>query len=112
MRTYTPTHKVIEGLTRRQIVNQVIKAMNAITLVDNGTMRNAFELASSVLPSGKILIEDIAENGYCRYNDGWYIVEVDEYSLYVDLTSFALNTMHEQGEVFEYGDRIKCLYNV
>ena len=86
--------------------------MNAITLVDNGTMRNPFELASSVLPSDKMLIEEIAKNGYCRYNDGWYIVEVDEYSMYVDMTSFALNTMYENGDVFEYGDHVKCLYNV
>lgn len=112
MKTYTPTHLVVENLTRKQVVNRVIKAMNDITLVDNGTLRTPYELASSVLPNGSMLIEEVAKNGYCRYNDGWYIVEVDEYSLYVDLTSFAINTMYENGEVFEYGDIVKCLYNL
>lgn len=87
------TFKTIEGLTARQIVNQALKAMSDITEFDNGTLRNPSELASSFLCDGRTLIETIHQDGYVRYNDGWYIVEVDDYCLYVDLTSYAIKEM-------------------
>ena len=84
------TFRTIEGLTSRQVVNQSLKAMNEITEADNGTLCNPHELASSVLRDGRTLIETIHQDGCVNYNDGWYIVEVNENHLYVDLTSYAI----------------------
>lgn len=79
--------------TRRKVANRVLKAMNDITGIDNGTIRNPYELASSVMPDGRTLIQTIYEDGYVMYNDGWYIVELDDEMLYVDLTSMATSEM-------------------
>lgn len=88
------THILTEKYdTRRKLANRVLKAMNDITECDNGTIRKPFELASSYIKGGRSLIEAIYEDGYVMYNDGWYIVEVDEYCIYVDVTGIALNEM-------------------
>ena len=88
------THILTEKFnTRRKLANRVLKAMNDITECDNGTIRNPYELASSVLKDGRTLIETIYEDGEVMYNDGWYIVEVDEYCMYIDVTTFATNEM-------------------
>ena len=88
------THILTEKYdTRRKLANRVLKAMNDISECDNGTIRNPYELASIVLPDGRTLIETIYEDGEVMYNDGWYIVEVDEYCMYVDLTGFACKEM-------------------
>lgn len=42
-----------------------------------------------MLRDGRYLIQAINEDGEILYNDGWYIVEVTESHLYVDITSFA-----------------------
>lgn len=60
------------------------------------------ELASSVMADGRTLIQTIWEDGACRYSDGWHIVEVDGYTVYCDLSAFALRTMIEQGDNFDY----------
>ena len=93
------TFRTIEGLTSRQVVNRALKAMNEITEVDNGTLCNPSELASSVLSDGRYLIEAIHQDGSICYNDGWYIVEVNDYSLYVDLTSYAIKEMFGEREL-------------
>ena len=80
------THKIVEGKTNRQIANEALKAMSLICSYSNGTITNPCELASSILEDGRSLIKTIFEDGYVRYNDGWFIVEVDAYSLYVDVT--------------------------
>ena len=82
-----------EGLTKRQIANRCLKAMVGITGLDNGTIRKPIELASSRLRDGRNLIETIYEDGEVRYNDGFFIVEVDEYCLYVDLTILGVKEM-------------------
>lgn len=79
--------------TRRKLANRALKAMNNISDCDNGTIRNPYELASSVLKDGRTLIQTIYEDGYVMYNDGWYIVEVDEFCMYVDFTAFACKEM-------------------
>lgn len=84
------THKIVEGKTYRQLANEALKAMNLICGYSNGTINYPFELASSKLEDGRTLIQTVFEDGYVRYNDGWYIVEVDEYTLYVDVTGLAL----------------------
>ena len=84
------TFRTVEGLTTKQVVNQALKAMSEITGCDNGTLRNPLELASSRLPDGRTLIESIYEDDSVRYNDGWFIVEVDDYKMYVDLTASAI----------------------
>lgn len=87
------THKIVEGKTTRQIANEALKAMNLICGYDNGTINNPYELASSELKDGRTLIQTILEDGYVMYNDGWFIVEVDDYTIYVDVTGFALKEM-------------------
>ncbi|MDH6308116.1 hypothetical protein M2451_002635 [Dysgonomonas sp. PFB1-18] len=80
------THKYTGGKTNRQIANMALKAMSNIQEYDNGTIRNPHELASSVLKDGRTLIQTIYEDGYVDYNDGYYVVEVDEYCMYIDVT--------------------------
>ncbi len=88
------THILTEKYdTRRKLANRVLKAMNDITGCDNGTIRNPYELASCHVEDGRTLIEAIYEDGEVMYNDGWYIVEVDEYTMYVDVTGFAVKEM-------------------
>lgn len=104
------TYKTIEGLTRRQIVNAALKAMTAICGYDNGTLRNPSELASSVLRDGRYLIQAINEDGEILYNDGWYIVEVTESHLYVDITTFAYKEEFGQAALDELLNGGKSLY--
>lgn len=88
------THILTEKYdTRRKLANRALKAMNDITGCDNGTIRNPYELASCRVKDGRTLIEAIYEDGEVMYNDGWYIVEVDEYAMYVDVTGLAVNEM-------------------
>lgn len=87
------TYKIVEGKTYRQLAKEALKAMSLICGYDNGTINYPFELASSKLEDGRTLIQTVLEDGYIRYNDGWYIVEVDDYSLYVDITGLALKEM-------------------
>lgn len=87
------THKIVEGKTNRQLANEALKAMSLICDYNNGTINNPCELASSKLEDGRTLIKTVFEDGYVRYNDGWYIVEVDDCTIYVDVTGFALKEM-------------------
>lgn len=87
------THKIVEGKTNRLIANESLKAMSSICGYSNGTISEPFELASSRMEDGRTLIQTILEDGFVRFNDGWYIVEADEYTIYVDVTSFALKEM-------------------
>lgn len=79
-----------ENLTNRQKANRVLKALNLLTQADNGTIRNPFELASSVMPDGRTLIQTVSKDGFLRYNDGWNIVEIDDSIIYCDITTFAI----------------------
>lgn len=95
------THILTEKYnTRRKLANRVLKAMNDITERDNGTIRKPYELASSIMEDGRTLIQIIYEDGEIRYNDGRYIVEVDEHCMYVNLTAFAI--WSENIEDYEY----------
>jgi len=87
------THKITEGKSNRQIANMALKAMSNLQDYSNGTIRKPNDLASSVLRSGRTLIHTIYEDCFVRYNDGWNIVEVDDYTLYVDFTCLALTEM-------------------
>lgn len=86
--------------TNRKLANRALKAMSDLQYgIDQGTIRDPYELASSVMPDGRSLIQTIYEDGEVRFSDGWYIVEVDAYIMYVDLTGFAVNEMIKQGEL-------------
>lgn len=87
------THIIVEGKTRRQIDNACLRAMSLIEGCSQGSINNPFNLSSSRTDDGRMLIKRIHEDGYILYNDGWYIVEVDDYCLYVDITSFALKEL-------------------
>lgn len=85
--------------TRRKLANRVLKAMSDICGCDNGTIRNPYELASSSMRDGRTLIQTIYEDGYVMYNDGWFIVEVDEDAMiYVDFTGMAMREMKSELE--------------
>lgn len=75
--------------TNRKLANRALKAMSQICDADNGTIRNSHELASSVMPDGRTLIQTIYEDGEVMFNDGWYIVEVDDFKMFVALTAYA-----------------------
>lgn len=79
--------------TRRKLANRVLKALSDIQEYDNGTIRNPVELASSVMPDGRTLIETVYEDGEIEYNNGWYVVEVNDFHIYVDFTGIAVNQM-------------------
>lgn len=64
--------------------------MNDICDCDNGTIRNPYELASSVMKDGRTLIQTIYED--------------DEYCMYVDLTGIAIKEMGI--EKYEYIDDV------
>lgn len=88
------THISIEHLnTNRKVANRALKAFNDITECDNGTIKNSYELASSTLKDGRTLIQAIYEDGEVIYNDGWYVVELVDGILYVDLTGLACREM-------------------
>lgn len=80
------THKIVEGKTNRQLANEALKAMSLITDLDCGTIKNPFELASVRMSDNRSLIQTIYEDGFVRYSDDYYIVEVDDYTIYVDVT--------------------------
>lgn len=87
------SHLITKGKTNRQIANMALRAMSELTGDSNGTINRPFELASTMRDDGRTLIETIYKDGYVRHNDGWYIVEVDDYCLYVDLTGYAMKEM-------------------
>jgi len=91
-----PTYKIVEGKTNKQIANAALKAMSLICEYNNGTITNPLELASSKMEDGRTLIQTILEDGYVRYNDGWYIVDVDAYTLYVDVTTYARKELNNR----------------
>lgn len=83
--------------TRRKLANRALKAISDICDYSNGTIRNPYELASSSMKDGRTLIQTIYEDGYVMYNDGWYIVEVDEDAMiYVDFTGIAMREMKDE----------------
>ena len=101
--TMFATHIYTEEFnTNRKLANRALKAMSDIQGFDNGTIRNPNDLASSFMKDGRTLIQAIYEDGYVMYNDGFYIVEVDEFCLYVDVTSMAINDCIEQYENLTY----------
>lgn len=79
--------------TPRKLANRVLKALSDIQEYNNGTIRNPVELASSIMPDGRTLIQTIYEDGEIEFNDGCYVVEVNDFHIYVDLTGLAVNQM-------------------
>lgn len=81
------THINIEKFdTNRKLANRALKAMSDILDYDCGTIRNPYELASSILEDGRTLIQTIYEDGEVDYADGYFVVEVDHDFMYVDIT--------------------------
>lgn len=81
------THINIEKFdTNRKLANRALKATSDILDYDCGTIRNPYELASSILEDGRTLIQTIYEDGEVDYADGYFVVEVDHDFMYVDIT--------------------------
>lgn len=72
--------------TNRKLANRALKAMSDLIDYDCGTIRNPYELASSILEDGRTLIQTIYEDGDVYYTDGYFVVEVDHDFMYVDIT--------------------------
>lgn len=86
------THRCVDNIkSRRQLAKVALVAMARIQQAEQGTITCPYELASSSMKDGRTLIQTIYEDGYVMYNDGWFIVECEEYGcLYVDVTGFAM----------------------
>lgn len=86
------THRWVDNIkSRRQLAKVALVAMARIQQAEQGTITCPYELASSSMKDGRTLIQTIYEDGYVMYNDGWFIVECEEYGyLYVDVTGFAM----------------------
>lgn len=91
------THRYIDNIkSRRQLAKACLVAMARINQCEQGTITDPYNLASSSMKDGRTLIQTIYEDGYVMYNDGWFIVEVDEdATLYVDVTGRAMNDCPE-----------------
>lgn len=87
--SFKSTAKNVDKKSLNEITKMAMKALKNIEECEQGTIKNPVNLASSVLKDGRTLIQTITEDGYVRYNDGWFVVEVDSYRLYVDITSSA-----------------------
>lgn len=113
MRTISGTHTNVKFSSRRKLVNFVLKALNDITGANNGTLNNPYELASSEMRDRRTLIKTIYQDGFVRYNDGFYIVEVDEYMgegdymVYVDVTTQAIKELRKDGIVYKMNSEIE-----
>lgn len=84
--------------TNRKLANRALKAMSDLLDYDCGTIRNPYELASSILEDGRTLIQTIYEDGDVYYTDGYYVVEVDHDFMYIDISGRYLR----ECEVDEY----------
>lgn len=86
------THRWVDNIkSRRQLAKVALVAMARIQQAEQGTITCPYELASSSMKDGRMLIQTIYEDGYVMYNDGWFIVECEEDGcLYVDVTGFAM----------------------
>lgn len=61
-----------------------------------GTLTRPAELASSEVDrNGKTIAQALLDGDEIRYNDGWYIVEVDADYIYVDVTGNAMSNSDE-----------------
>lgn len=91
------THRYIDNVkSRRQLAKICLVAMARINQCEQGTITDPYNLASSSMKDGRTLIQTIYEDGYVMYNDGWFIVEVDEdETLYVDVTGLAMKECPE-----------------
>lgn len=89
----TASHLNTENKSNRQLANMALKAMSLICDYNNGTINNPCELASMKMDDNRTLIQTIYEDGFVRHNDGWFIVEVDDYCLYVDITGMAVKEL-------------------
>lgn len=88
--------------TNRKLANRALKAMSDLQGFSNGTIKNPNDLASTIMQDGRSLIQTIYEDGYVRFNDGFNVVEVDDYTMYVDFTAFAIEQMKENGKDVDY----------
>lgn len=99
---------------RRDIALRTMQAMKDIQGgYRQGTLTNTVELASSSVgknseydyweSSGvterKNIIQAILDGDTIRYNDGWYIVEVDDDFIYVDVTGTAMADSDEYNDM-------------
>lgn len=98
--TPVATHKSVKYSSMRDLAKKCLVAMARINQSEQGTIFNPYDLSSS-MPDGRTLIQTIYEDGYVMYNDGWFIVEVDntwgenEAMIYVDVTGVALRECPE-----------------
>ena len=124
------THISIEGWSDEEKVNRVMAALQDIQGgAKQGTVKNPYELASSTVikdsqygyykNSGNVhsddkitLIEAVRRGESVQYNDGWYVVEVDDDYLYVDVTGQALELSDEYRDMAMITDKFgKALEN-
>ena len=103
------THRFVDNIKSRKSLAEVcLKAMARIQQCEQGTITNPYDLASSIMKDGRTLIQTIYEDGHVMYNDGWFIVEVEEDGcLYVDVTNVAARECPEY-ENMKYNRDAAC----
>ena len=81
-----------------------LRAMQAMKDIQGGyaqgTLTRPVELASSEMTDkgNKTIAQALLDGDEIRYNDGWYIVEVDDDYIYVDITSYAVANSDEYSD--------------
>lgn len=90
--------------TKLQLAKRVLKAIEDIQGYEAGTLEKPSNLAATPMEDGRTLIQTVLEDGMVEYNDGFFIVEVNDVYLYVDVTGVALR------ECPDYKN-LKCIYS-
>jgi len=84
------THITHEITDYKKLANKVLAAIRQLTGCDCGTVATPYDEASYKMEDGRMLIQAVKEDGYLMYNDGFLIVEVDYYTIYVDYSGRAI----------------------
>ena len=71
----------------------MLKALEGLTNINQGSINKPFELASMVLSNsdGQTLIQTLKEDGAVKYYDGYFCIECDGQTMYVDYSQRAIN---------------------
>ena len=97
------THTTHNAKDNCALANMVLRAISRLIDYPCGTIANPTEYASLIMRDGRTLIQTVAEDGFLRFNDGYVIIEADDYVIYVDYTTRAINDW-KLGDYKYYGN--------
>ena len=73
--------------THSFFLQQVLKALEEIQELPQGTTESPLNLAATVLPDGRTLIQTIDQDEAISFDNGIYTVVIDPYWIYVNLSN-------------------------